>query len=50
MRRQCGEIFFLAEARLPKMGRSVAFGEVVLTADGPAKPIAQASSTYALAG
>jgi uncharacterized protein (TIGR00369 family) len=40
----------LAEARLLKLGRTLAFGEVTLTVAGRADAVAHATSTYALIG
>ncbi|MDJ0948002.1 MAG: PaaI family thioesterase [Alphaproteobacteria bacterium] len=38
----------LAEAKILRLGRNLAFGEVVLRADGDDRPVAHATSTYAL--
>lgn len=40
----------LVAASLDKIGRSMAFADVVLTADGGAEPVARASTVYALLG
>ena len=38
----------LAEARLLKVGKSLAFGEIVLVSDGDPRPVAHATSTYSI--
>ncbi|WP_404379578.1 PaaI family thioesterase [Caenispirillum salinarum] len=38
----------IAEARLLKLGRTMAFGEVTIRADGDAAPAGHVSSTYAI--
>ena len=38
----------IAEARILKLGRRLASGDVLLYSDGQAEPVAQASTTYAL--
>ena len=38
----------LAEARLLKVGRTLAFGEIVLFSDGDPRPVAHATSTYSI--
>lgn len=38
----------LAEARILKLGRSLAVGDVMLTSDGQAEPVARAGLTYAI--
>jgi acyl-coenzyme A thioesterase PaaI-like protein len=40
----------LVEARLSKLGRTLAFADVTLTADGATAPAAQASTVYAILG
>jgi len=40
----------LAEARVIRLGRTMAFGSVTLTADGDARPVAMAQIAYALLG
>jgi uncharacterized protein (TIGR00369 family) len=40
----------VATARLLKLGRTLAFGEVAIAAEGSADPAVQVSSTYALLG
>lgn len=40
----------VAHARLLKLGRTLAFGEVLIAADGSAEAAVQVSSTYALLG
>jgi len=48
MRRPQAEAPLLAEARLLKLGRRLAVGDVLLTSAGAAGPVARASMTYAL--
>ena len=38
----------LAEARLLKVGRSLAFGEILLFSEGDPRPVAHCTSTYAI--
>ncbi|MGE5277436.1 MAG: PaaI family thioesterase [Acidobacteriota bacterium] len=38
----------LAEARLLKVGKSLAFGEIVLASEGDPRPVAHATSTYSI--
>jgi uncharacterized protein (TIGR00369 family) len=38
----------LAEARLLKVGKSLAFGEIVLRSEGDPRPVAHATSTYSI--
>jgi uncharacterized protein (TIGR00369 family) len=38
----------LAEARILKLGRSLAVGDVMLTSEGQAEPVARAGLTYAI--
>jgi acyl-coenzyme A thioesterase PaaI-like protein len=38
----------VAEGRLLRMGRRLAFGDVLLYSEGVADPVAQASVTYAM--
>lgn len=38
----------LAEARLLKVGRTLAFGEIVLFSEGDPRPVAHCTSTYAI--
>jgi acyl-coenzyme A thioesterase PaaI-like protein len=38
----------LADARIVRMGRSMAFGQVMLTGAADRKPLAMVSSAYAL--
>ncbi|WP_262027350.1 PaaI family thioesterase [Microvirga sp. Mcv34] len=40
----------LAEAKVVRLGRTMAFGSVTLTADGDARPVAMAQLAYALLG
>ena len=38
----------LVEARVIRLGRTLAFGEILLTADGDDRPAAHATTTYAI--
>jgi acyl-coenzyme A thioesterase PaaI-like protein len=38
----------IAEARLLKLGRRLAYGEVLLLSDGEADPVAHATGTYSI--
>ncbi|MEM6906324.1 MAG: PaaI family thioesterase [Pseudomonadota bacterium] len=38
----------IGEARILKLGRSLAVGDVTLTSDGDARPVAHAQATYAI--
>ncbi|HEX8663927.1 MAG TPA: PaaI family thioesterase [Beijerinckiaceae bacterium] len=40
----------LAEARVTRLGRTMAFGQVAITADGDPRPAATAQTAYALLG
>ncbi|MER7503607.1 PaaI family thioesterase [Nonomuraea pusilla] len=40
----------LVQVRLTKLGRTLAFSEITLTADGAEEPVAQASTVYAVLG
>ncbi|MEU0571281.1 PaaI family thioesterase [Nonomuraea sp. NPDC005983] len=40
----------LVDVRITKLGRTLAFSEVTLTADGVVEPVARASTVYALLG
>ena len=40
----------LAEARIVRMGRSMAFGRVTITTEGDARPAATVQTAYALLG
>jgi len=40
----------LAEAKVVRLGRTMAFGSVTLTADGDTRPVAMAQLAYALLG
>ncbi|MER6946188.1 PaaI family thioesterase [Nonomuraea sp. NPDC000554] len=40
----------LVDVRITKLGRTLAFSEVTLTADGAVEPVARASTVYALLG
>ncbi|WP_114944012.1 PaaI family thioesterase [Microvirga calopogonii] len=40
----------LAEAKVVRLGRTMAFGSVTLTTDGDARPVAMAQLAYALLG
>nr|WP_201784687.1 PaaI family thioesterase [Nonomuraea pusilla] len=40
----------LVHVRLTKLGRTLAFSEITLTADGAEEPVAQASTVYAVLG
>ncbi len=46
--RKPGRVDVLAEARLLKLGRRLAVGEVTLAAAGAADPVAHVTATYAL--
>jgi acyl-coenzyme A thioesterase PaaI-like protein len=48
MRKPKAECALIADARLLKVGRKLAFGEVILTSEGDADPVAHATLTYAL--
>lgn len=40
----------LVEARIIRLGKTLAFGEILLRADGDARPAAHATTTYAILG
>lgn len=40
----------LAESRVTRLGRTMAFGQVTLTVEGDARPVATAQTAYALLG
>ncbi|NUR83413.1 MAG: PaaI family thioesterase, partial [Nonomuraea sp.] len=40
----------LLDVRVTKLGRSIAFTEITLTAEGSGEPVAHASTVYALLG
>jgi len=46
--RKPGTRDLIAEARILKLGRSLAVGDVTLTSEGAAEPVAHASVTYAI--
>ena len=48
MRKPQAGVDMRAEARLLKLGRSLAVGDVMLFSDGMAEPVARASLTYAI--
>ncbi|MFC3182357.1 PaaI family thioesterase [Cypionkella sinensis] len=48
MRKPQARVDMRAEARLLKLGRSLAVGDVMLFSDGMAEPVARASLTYAI--
>ncbi|PJF07787.1 PaaI family thioesterase [Pseudorhodobacter sp. MZDSW-24AT] len=48
MRKPQAGVDLLAEARVLKLGRSLAVGDVMLFSDGGAEPVARASLTYAI--
>ncbi|NEX48317.1 PaaI family thioesterase [Pseudotabrizicola algicola] len=48
MRKPRAGVDLLAEARLLKLGRSLAVGDVLLFSEGGADPVARASLTYAI--
>jgi uncharacterized protein (TIGR00369 family) len=48
MRKPAAGRDILAEARILKLGRSLAVGDVMLTSEGQAEPVARAGLTYAI--
>jgi len=46
--RKPGPADLIAEARILKLGRSLAVGDVTLTSDGDDRPVAHATCTYAI--
>lgn len=48
MRKPASGRDILAEARILKLGRSLAVGDVMLTSEGQAEPVARAGMTYAI--
>jgi uncharacterized protein (TIGR00369 family) len=46
--RKPGPVALIAEGRLVRLGRTLAFGDILLSAEGSADPCFQASCTYAL--
>ena len=48
MRKPQAGVDMRAEARVLKLGRSLAVGDVMLFSDGMAEPVARASLTYSI--
>ena len=48
MRKPAAEVDLICEARLLKLGRSLAVGDCLIFSEGMAEPVARASMTYAI--